>query len=51
MTKSSQHVFLEKPISVDVETSKRVVEASKKYPHLKTMIGLVRRCKLQLLFG
>ncbi|KAE8540868.1 hypothetical protein D1P53_002220 [Cryptococcus gattii VGV] len=37
------HVLLEKPISVDVETSRRVVETAKKYPKLKTMVAFVRR--------
>ncbi|KIR32978.1 myo-inositol 2-dehydrogenase [Cryptococcus deuterogattii MMRL2647] len=37
------HVLLEKPISVDVETSRRVVETAKRYPNLKTMVAFVRR--------
>jgi myo-inositol 2-dehydrogenase/D-chiro-inositol 1-dehydrogenase len=40
-----QHVLLEKPIAVDVETSRRVVQTAEKYPHLKTMVAFLLRCK------
>lgn len=38
------HVLLEKPISVDVEDSRPVVEAARKRKDVKVMIGFVRRC-------
>ena len=41
----AQHVLLEKPISIDVEDSRPVVEAAEKHPELKVMIGFVRRCE------
>jgi myo-inositol 2-dehydrogenase / D-chiro-inositol 1-dehydrogenase len=41
---SLQHVLLEKPISVDVETTKPVIEAATARPNLKVMIGFSRRC-------
>ncbi|OWZ42886.1 hypothetical protein C343_03914 [Cryptococcus neoformans C23] len=37
------HVLLEKPISVDVEDSRPVVEAARKRKDVKVMIGFVRR--------
>lgn len=36
--------MLEKPISVDVEDSRPVVEAARKKKDVKVMIGFVRRC-------
>lgn len=46
-----QHVLLEKPISLDLETSKEVVEAAKRHPELKVMVGLSRRCEDCFLSG
>ncbi|AFR94584.1 transposase subfamily [Cryptococcus neoformans C23] len=40
---AGKHVLLEKPISVDVDLSRPVVEAARKHPELKIMIGLSRR--------
>ncbi|WVQ77384.1 hypothetical protein IAR50_007069 [Cryptococcus sp. DSM 104548] len=37
------HVLLEKPISVDIEDTRPVVEAASKRPEVKVMIGFVRR--------
>ncbi|OCF30523.1 hypothetical protein I316_07851 [Kwoniella heveanensis BCC8398] len=37
------HVLLEKPISIDVEDSRPVLEASNARPDVKVMIGFVRR--------
>lgn len=39
------HVLLEKPITIDYESSVPVVEAAEAHPELKVMIGFVRRCK------
>ncbi|KIR26189.1 transposase subfamily [Cryptococcus deuterogattii 99/473] len=40
---AGKHVLLEKPISVDVDLSRPVVEAAAKRPELKIMIGFSRR--------
>ncbi|ORY26985.1 hypothetical protein BCR39DRAFT_497705 [Naematelia encephala] len=40
---SGLHVLLEKPISIDVETSKEVVKVAEAHPELKTMVAFVRR--------
>ncbi|WVQ69659.1 uncharacterized protein L199_007879 [Kwoniella botswanensis] len=37
------HVLLEKPISIDVEDSRPVLEAATAHPKVKVMIGFVRR--------
>ncbi|ODO04945.1 hypothetical protein I350_05556 [Cryptococcus amylolentus CBS 6273] len=37
------HVLLEKPISIDVEDTRPVVDAASKKPEVKVMIGFVRR--------
>ncbi|WWC87436.1 uncharacterized protein L201_002325 [Kwoniella dendrophila CBS 6074] len=41
--KAEKHVLVEKPISIDLETSRKVVEETEKYPHLKVMVGFSRR--------
>ncbi|WVQ73561.1 hypothetical protein IAR50_003139 [Cryptococcus sp. DSM 104548] len=41
--RAGKHVLVEKPISTDLETSRQVVEEIKKFPHLKVMVGFVRR--------
>jgi myo-inositol 2-dehydrogenase/D-chiro-inositol 1-dehydrogenase len=40
---SGKHVFSEKPLAIDIETCKEVLVHSKRYPHLKAMVGFVRR--------
>lgn len=40
-----QHVLLEKPISIDLETSREVVQMAEKHPELKVMVGFSRRCR------
>ncbi|KAJ5569466.1 uncharacterized protein N7459_008896 [Penicillium hispanicum] len=37
------HVLCEKPLSVDIEVCKAVVQAARKKPHLKVMCGFSRR--------
>ncbi|KAK6907001.1 hypothetical protein I203_100990 [Kwoniella mangroviensis CBS 8507] len=41
--RAGKHVLLEKPISIDLETSRTVVEETKKFPDLKVMVGFSRR--------
>ncbi|WWC60052.1 uncharacterized protein I303_102615 [Kwoniella dejecticola CBS 10117] len=41
--RAGKHVLLEKPISIDLETSRQVVEETKKCPDLKVMVGFSRR--------
>ncbi|WWC69050.1 uncharacterized protein I206_102986 [Kwoniella pini CBS 10737] len=43
LDEAGKHVLLEKPISIDLETSRQVVEETKKYPGLKVMVGFSRR--------
>ena len=40
-----QHVLVEKPISIDLETSRQVVRAAEQRPDLKVMVGFSRRCE------
>lgn len=40
--------MVEKPIAVDVETTRKVVEAAKTKPHLKFLVPFCRRCELWL---
>ncbi|WVW83255.1 hypothetical protein I302_105274 [Kwoniella bestiolae CBS 10118] len=40
---AGKHVLLEKPISIDVETSRQVVHEAEKFPELKVMVGFSRR--------
>ncbi|WRT65304.1 uncharacterized protein IL334_002247 [Kwoniella shivajii] len=40
---AGKHVLLEKPISIDLETSRAVVREAEKHPELKVMIGFSRR--------
>ena len=44
LTSTLKHVLLEKPISIDVNDSKPVVDAANAKPDLKVMLGFVRRC-------
>jgi myo-inositol 2-dehydrogenase/D-chiro-inositol 1-dehydrogenase len=37
------HVMVEKPIAVDIETTRTVVEAARKKPHLKLLVPFCRR--------
>jgi hypothetical protein len=41
---STQHIMVEKPIAVDVETTRQVVQAAKEKPHLKFLVPFCRRC-------
>ncbi|OWT39483.1 myo-inositol 2-dehydrogenase [Cryptococcus neoformans Bt1] len=41
--KAGKHVLLEKPISIDVEAARPVLEAVKQHPEVKVMVGFVRR--------
>ncbi|WWD01549.1 hypothetical protein V866_008494 [Kwoniella sp. B9012] len=41
--KAGVHVLLEKPISIDVETSRQVVREAERFPELKVMVGFSRR--------
>lgn len=41
-----QHVMCEKPIAVDIATTKEVVAKAKANPHLKFLVPFCRRCKL-----
>lgn len=41
-----QHVLCEKPISIDLETSRSVVNFAESHPELKVMVGFSRRCTL-----
>jgi predicted dehydrogenase len=43
-----QHVLLEKPISIDLETARDVVKYAESKPELKVMVGFSRRCTLRL---
>jgi myo-inositol 2-dehydrogenase / D-chiro-inositol 1-dehydrogenase len=40
---AGKHVFCEKPLSLDPEECRRVVRVAERLPHLKVMIGFVRR--------
>ncbi|WVW85904.1 hypothetical protein I302_107942 [Kwoniella bestiolae CBS 10118] len=40
---AGKHVLLEKPISIDLETSRQVVQETEKHPDLKVMVGFSRR--------
>ncbi|KAE8539621.1 hypothetical protein D1P53_003555 [Cryptococcus gattii VGV] len=40
---AGKHVLLEKPISIDLETSRSVVNEAEKFPDLKIMVGFSRR--------
>jgi myo-inositol 2-dehydrogenase/D-chiro-inositol 1-dehydrogenase len=40
---AGKHVFCEKPLSLELEACERVVAEAKRFPHLKTLIGFVRR--------
>jgi myo-inositol 2-dehydrogenase / D-chiro-inositol 1-dehydrogenase len=40
---AGKHVFCEKPLSVDLAECSRVIDAAARAPHLKVMIGFVRR--------
>ncbi|ODN74230.1 hypothetical protein L202_07675 [Cryptococcus amylolentus CBS 6039] len=40
---AGKHVLVEKPISIDLQTSRDVVEETKKFPDLKVMVGFSRR--------
>lgn len=39
------HVMCEKPVSVDIATTKAVVEKSASRPDLKFLVPFTRRCK------
>src|SRR5258708_22087173 len=41
--RAGKHVFCEKPLSLELTDCHRVEEETAKYPHLKVMIGFVRR--------
>ncbi|OCF40567.1 myo-inositol 2-dehydrogenase [Kwoniella heveanensis CBS 569] len=41
--KAGKHVLLEKPISIDLDTSRQVVNEVSQYPDLKVMVGFSRR--------
>lgn len=45
------HVMVEKPIAVDIETTRVVVEKARTKPHLKFLVPFCRRCKLELKIG
>lgn len=40
---AGKHVFCEKPLSLELDECRQVTEVAARYPHLKVMIGLVRR--------
>lgn len=40
---AGKHVFCEKPLSLELDECRHVVEAASRAPHLKVMIGFVRR--------
>lgn len=40
-----QHVLVEKPISIDLETSRNVVQVAEAHPEIKVMVGFSRRCE------
>ena len=40
---AGKHVFCEKPLSLDLTDCRRVEEEAAKHPHVKVMIGFVRR--------
>jgi myo-inositol 2-dehydrogenase/D-chiro-inositol 1-dehydrogenase len=40
-----QHVLVEKPISIDLETSRDVVKVAESHPEIKVMVGFSRRCE------
>jgi myo-inositol 2-dehydrogenase / D-chiro-inositol 1-dehydrogenase len=40
---AGKHVFCEKPLSLDLDECRRVSEVAARHPHLKVMIGFVRR--------
>jgi myo-inositol 2-dehydrogenase/D-chiro-inositol 1-dehydrogenase len=40
---AGKHVFSEKPLSLDLDACLRVEAEAKRFPHLKVMIGFVRR--------
>jgi myo-inositol 2-dehydrogenase/D-chiro-inositol 1-dehydrogenase len=37
--------LVEKPISIDLETSRNVVRVAEAHPEIKVMVGFSRRCK------
>jgi len=40
---AGKHVFCEKPLSLDLDECRQVTQVAARYPHLKVMIGFVRR--------
>lgn len=44
-TDKPQHVMVEKPIAVDIETTREVVEKAKTKPNLKFLVPFCRRCE------